>query len=325
MGGYWSKEVKEIDSVKECNNTEIQSTSQNPQSYDFFIDYVKFSELNPIEWGDKQNILIENVDIELLTDDESKIYTGRYNNYEIIAKVTKGDKKNDELQCLKYLNIFHPEIAPTVYTFFKDLQGQEVIIMEKLEPFVYSNKNANILRSYIRRLQESKLYHGDITPENIMQNIDGVPKLINFATYHRNPFYSQIKGIDEKYKDWQSLDRSLLQYKYSTSIHIIAKMDLQLLIDNQCFVEMILNSDEFSILMFLNEQKVQLNLIYWKKIYSMTQKYFLAIDFLKQKKYPYLNFFEKNRDSSEFKELCKYLDSIHISDEQFLEMVKSTV
>jgi tRNA A-37 threonylcarbamoyl transferase component Bud32 len=335
MGGYWSTPKDNSNSNSE-NKDNSQSDTKNlnlwiHQTPDKFMDYIEFSSLNPIEWG-KLDIIIDNEEVELKIGDNHlvvnkmiapKIYLGHYNNREVIVKVSS---TNDELQCLKYLNIFHPEISPIVYTYFKDLQGQEVIVMEKLEKFVYSIKNANILRSYIRRIQESKLYHGDITPWNIMQNTTGVPKLIGFGNYYGTPFYSQIKGIDEKYKDWQSLDRSLMQYKYAVTIHTVAKMDLQLLLDNQSFLEIISNSDETSMLRFLSEQSIQkhiqLNLIHWKTIYSMTQKYFLAIDFLKQKN---KEISDLSLDSPEIEELSKYMDSIHISDEQFLDMVKATV
>jgi len=69
---------------------------------------------------------------------------------------------------------------PIKYLYFTDCLGRHIIIMEKLYNPVYSYNFLYIAIKFIERLDKLKIKHGDIRPNNIMMDIYGRVKIINF-------------------------------------------------------------------------------------------------------------------------------------------------
>lgn len=154
---------------------------------------------------------------------EGVIYEIEFDGHPRIAKIWFPERNLEgtisnrvyEVQILRFLSQKYPEMVPEIFGYFRVPDGSYMIVMEKLYPFEYSEESAERLFQYLDTLEAHGIKHGDISPNNLMEDAAGEPKLIDFSgrvqlagdqfgTY----FYSF------RCTDRVSLARSLLHYKF---------------------------------------------------------------------------------------------------------------
>jgi serine/threonine protein kinase len=74
---------------------------------------------------------------------------------------------------------------------------QGFIVMEKLSPYVFTLESVHVIIGNLKKLHDNKIFHMDITPNNIIQTQDGQIGLINFGIDNRPSkfFYPMIETI----------------------------------------------------------------------------------------------------------------------------------
>jgi len=240
---------------------------------------------------------------------EGRVYEGTYNGQPIIAKVTNKEstfesesskysyRYNSELYKLLYLSSEHcncADIVPKVYAYFKDRGDQRVIIMEKLEPFIYlstdSDEKHQILLQYLNRMHSHNIYHTDISAGNIMQTSSGVPKFIDMSDVESGtPFYSFSFRSNKRKNDISSLSKSLLSYKYADQINMLGQEYMKTFMENYEVLQIYAGQTAFQFVKEIyktlkKDKSYLIGAFILLRLHVAMTKFLAAVEYLKQKK-----------------------------------------
>lgn len=140
---------------------------------------------------------------------EGIIYKGILNRVPVILKTYIKRPRT-----LPRISPYLRRYVPTKYLLFEDASRAYFVIMEELDPLVYTTKIFKQSREFLTLLEQFNIRHGDISPGNIMQDGQGNLKLIDFARQGAlgTRFYSKDNS------DRKAMALSLLSHKYSQLI-----------------------------------------------------------------------------------------------------------
>ena len=113
--------------------------------------------------------------------------------------------------------------APQIKGVFSDSRVVfHSMVMEKLEPYIFSLESVPKLISDLRELHQNSIFHKDINPTNIMQTKDKQAVFIDFANDRSATFFHPIPDIDiGKWNvyDLKALGKVLFVLKHITKIN----------------------------------------------------------------------------------------------------------
>jgi serine/threonine protein kinase len=156
----------------------------------------------------KHNMRIDSI---FMKGGEAIVYKGIHNQHPAIFKTY--------IHLSRTLRMIPPELSsysPRKYFLFDDWSKARFVVMELLQPLVYTHAIFTQCMAYLDLLDTLGVEHGDISPGNILQDNQGNLKVIDYARASSGgtPFYSQNTT------DRQAMSRTLLGYKYISLINM---------------------------------------------------------------------------------------------------------